>query len=137
MASGGTIQNPSAAHVANATLDNTFQMSYALAGIVSIDTKQDILDPTVMAVNTPVPMFVDSDATDYCFVDKSIFLEYTPFIIPRQGQAASKDNTFQIFGSGTVGQMVRTENERVKLVFRDTLYIPDLLANLVSIRKFN
>ncbi|KAG5730746.1 hypothetical protein E4T56_gene3474 [Termitomyces sp. T112] len=119
--------------------ENTSQMSYALAAIVPIDIEQNptASDLMVMALNTTVPTFSDSGATNHCFVHQNAFSDYTPFTIPRQGQAVSKDNLFQIVRSETVRRTVRTENGRAELVFRDALHTPDLLANLVSIGKFD
>lgn len=65
--------------------------------------------------NRPILTFVDFRASDHCFIKREAFTNYIPYSTLRKRQAASKDTVF----------------------FKDALHTPDLLANFISIGKFD
>lgn len=92
---------------------------------------------TLATINEEVPTYTDSGATDYCFVKQSNFEEYKAYGMPQQGVSANRGGVFNILEEGTVKRTTTINGHTSKLIFRLALHMPDLAANLVSIRKFN
>jgi hypothetical protein len=91
---------------------------------------------TYKTVSGAMPIFLDSGASDNCFVSRKDFVSYQPTF--RQGQAAlNKDGHFNILGEGMVIKEFMHGGQIVKLTFDNALHTPDLSANLVSVGKLD
>ncbi|KAG5717994.1 hypothetical protein E4T56_gene1712 [Termitomyces sp. T112] len=125
--------------VINAT-DKMLQVTYVLAAQVKNPLKANEVNlPNLYAlkIDTPIPTFADSGASDHCFVRWEDFAEYTQLTQPRKGKAATQDGVFCIIGQGTVKKQIQTNQGISELVFCNTLHTPDLAANLISVGRFN
>ena len=84
-----------------------------------------------------VQTYVDSGASDHCFVNKSDFSAYVPFSETREGQAACRGAKFRICGKGTVVKTYMSKGKQTKLTFNNALHTPDFAANLISVGRFD
>lgn len=125
-------------------------VTYALAALCNVQSTdldqniEKIQDTSVPPVNlyalcleSTMPMFADSRASDHCFVDREVFSTYESLKTPHKGQATFKDSVFKIVGHGTVRKTVQTSAGTTELIFNNALHTPGLMANLISIVQFD
>ncbi|GAW04347.1 retrotransposon Ty1-copia subclass [Lentinula edodes] len=87
--------------------------------------------------STPVPAirtFIDSGASEHCWVQQSDFIEYTRV----QGQGGSsaisgEAGRFQILGTGTIQFVTRIQDEERTIQLRGVKHTPSFGHNLISL----
>ncbi|CAK5269034.1 unnamed protein product [Mycena citricolor] len=80
-----------------------------------------------------IPTFLDSGASEHCFVDRSKFVTYEE-VVGAEGQTAIKSGgRFQIAGHGDVEIIVETEGKERHRIRLHALHTPEFRMNLISI----
>jgi hypothetical protein len=111
--------------------------------ILMADTSEQVIVSDAAFLTVPNPSdphltYIDSGASDHCFIDRMDFgVDYTAFDVPRVGQSASKGAKFRILGQGSVTKTVESPEGRTTLKFNSVLHTPDLTANLISVGRFD
>jgi hypothetical protein len=114
--------------------------------ILMADASEEVIisDAALLTIPNPDPnnvlTFIDSGASDHCFVSRADFgNDYVAFDVPREGQSASKGAKFRILGQGSITKTVESPgmNSRTTLKFNSVLHTPDLTANLISVGRFD
>ena len=78
---------------------------------------------------------IDSEVSNYCFADRSLFTSYISYNLPKMGLFTNKDPTFNIFEKGLVQFLTEVNRIKQKIIFNNILYIPSLHSNLISVLK--
>ena len=78
---------------------------------------------------------IDSDTGDHCFVNKSLFTTYKALEQPLVGLSANKGATFSIIGKGNIEIITDIKGIRRKVKFENTLHIPEMRSNLISLSR--
>lgn len=82
------MENPTAhlADINTTSMTGTLQITYALAAImlhITLTINQPLVTLTLTMTNETVPTLADSGATDHCFINCKVFLEYKLFATPQ------------------------------------------------------
>ena len=79
---------------------------------------------------------MDSDTTDYCFIDHINFVKYKKFQISLVDKIAEKRTNFEIVRQQVIRLVVEVTNGRIiNLTLYDILHMPGLYSNLILIPK--
>lgn len=78
---------------------------------------------------------LDSGASDHCFVDRGLFVSYSPLDYPLTGLGAEKDSTFEILRKGKVKFSTNLDDKQQNISLDNVLYTSNLRSNLISISK--
>jgi hypothetical protein len=143
----GSTTTPTASTVTAALADSTQNaVAEHTYTILMADASEHVVisDAALLATSNANSLgdltYIDSGASDHCFVDRADFgTDYVPFDAPREGQSASKGAKFRILGQGSVTKVVESPglNARTTLKFNSVLHTPDLTANLISVGRFD
>jgi len=85
--------------------------------------------------NNEILTLIDSGASDHCFVNKAMFLNYTPMREPLQGTMANKNAVFTIIGKEDILFETQVDGEKRKVLLEEVLYTPTLRSDLISVSK--
>ena len=102
-----------------------------------VDSSRPGKDPIILSIsgeNKPEMLtFIDSGATDHCFVDRTMFTTYVPFEKPLAGLSAGL--SFDIIGKGSIS-FSTTINGVTRIIDIDNvLHTPSFRSNLISVSK--
>jgi len=88
--------------------------------------------------NTPdILTFINSEATDHCFADRSLFVSYTTLSKLYFGMLVEKDSTFDIIGKGKVKFETSVDRKTRRVSINGVLYTPNLRSNLISVSQLS
>ena len=76
--------------------------------------------------------WIDSVATQHMTFRKDDIENYTAFKAPRKVKLAA-DSTVDSYGKGQVRLSISSEDEKVNLVLKEVLFVPDLQNKLFSL----
>jgi len=104
---------------------------------VQVDSSRSGKDPIIFSIsgeNKPeMLIFIDSSATNHCFVDRTMFTTYVSFEKPLAGLLAG--SSFNIVGKGSISSST-TINGVTRIIDIDNiLYTPSFRSNLISVSK--
>ena len=109
-------------------------------GLISVVPGDGMDNIRVFAAGTEnehIQTYIDSGASDHCFINKNDFSAYELFSEIREGQAACRGAKFRICGKGTVIKTYTLKGKETKITFQNALHTPDFAANLISVGRFD
>jgi hypothetical protein len=130
----------------NAMTYDTSMPINTVKGADGMEKVRDVLGDTNIIHTSSIPVsyhvasppkivtLLDSGASDHCFVERDIFNKhYHQINPPRLSHSAGKGSTFSIEGVGTAKFMAVSDGISSRIVMADTLHIPLLRSNLISV----
>ena len=80
-------------------------------------------------------ILIDLGASDYCFVDKSLFTTYKALEQSSVGLLANKRAMFSIIEKRNIKIITNIKDIRRKVKFENMLHIPEMRSNLISLSR--